>query len=278
MRKKKEARELYQGHGDHIGAILPARIFMEEFLGPLINGSAIYKVIETPEGKATSLRFDKDTCSFLSIIKENKKENCNEFVTIYPYLDGVRHKVVIDEVLEWENGLEATVCGHIDEFEFAFFATDYYLNKELYKKGGELPVYLCALGIRVERGQSSFSFEGQQAIDWLAKMGRKPTYDKNGNVEPVHFSLKNLVICANTDEKAPDEFEFHSPIVGEIHKVGIIGIPFNVIPILIKHDEDTEIPLYYQEEMFKDPRQGDTAQGYLWMMGRVENDPRPTDH
>ena len=99
----------------------------------------------------------------------------------------------IDKVMEWDDQVEATICCSVGEIKFAFFAVDYYCNKRKYVVGQSMTIDLAALAMRVQEASHSFSFEGQQAIDWLAKSGRTPDYDENGNVLPVTFNLEKLV-------------------------------------------------------------------------------------
>ena len=195
-------------------------------------------------------------------------------MSTYPVTKGKSYYVIIDKVIEWDNQIEATVYCSIGEFEFAFFATDYYCNKELYITGNKIAVDLSALGLNIEEGQRGFQFEGQQAIDWLAKIGKEPTYDNDGNVEPIKFSMENLVAFFNKNSKWPDEAEFQSP-AEDLNALSILDIDFfkTDVKICRRETDDGElivsIPLYFRKEFLPTVQKGDPIRGWLWISGSI---------
>lgn len=275
--------ELYMNHGDHIDAIIPAHELIQNYLSDIIKVSKFWKKTNTQvttedmyeeETEVFSLAFGEGSMKLLTTIAHNKHNNTNMFMSIYPVCEGLPVDVNIDKVIEWDNQLEATICCSVGEIEFAFFAVDYYCNKRKYRVGQPLTIDLAAMAMNAREARRSFSFEGQQAIDWLAKSGRTPTYDAEGNVEPIKFSMENLVAFLNTDSKCPDEAEFQSP-VGAIETASILGIDFfkTIITIGRRNTEEGElnvsVPLYFRQEFFPAVKENDPVSGWLWVTGSI---------
>ena len=271
-----------QVHGDHIDAIMPTDRFLKEYISGIIQEGILYRKTETEatledmektKTDVMSIRYGNQRTSMLSLIAANRKTGTNNFVTTYPMLEGRNYDVIIDRVHVWDNQLEATVECHLEGFDFAFFATDYYVNKALYVPGSSLSISFAALGLHVEEAQRGFSFEGQQAVDFLAKTGDKPEYDKDGNVMPLHFSLENLVCYLRTRSKSPDEGEFQSPVHKNVElSRDFLDVPFKCSVISICNSlDDFEffVPLYYRADLLPDVKKNDPIRGWLWLTGEI---------
>ena len=167
--------ELYQNHGDHIDGIMEADKFMKQHLQQVVAQSVVWQKShtrfssDTMDNESTdivSLYYGTSDIALLTTIAYNPKETTNEFASIYPVMKGRTHRVKIERVVEWFNHIEATVFCSIGEFDFAFFAIDYYLNKSYYVEGREIEIDLSALAMNVNPAQRGFDFTGQQAIDF----------------------------------------------------------------------------------------------------------------
>ena len=275
--------ELYMGHGDHLDCIMPAQKLMTEHIQGMVNKAKAWRCVDTQvttddmyEKKTSvfSLMYGESDIRMLMTVAVSKKTRQNLFMSTYPFGKGVPVEVHIDKVIEWDNQIEATVLCSVGEFHFAFFPVDYYCNKNLYKVGETISVDLAALGMNVQEAQRGFQFEGQQAIDWLAKIGKKPDYDENGNVNPVKFNMENLVAFLNVNSKCPDEAEFQSP-ADEIETTSFLDVDFfktNVIICRRNTDEGeltVTIPLYFRQDFFPEVKKADPIRGWLWITGSV---------
>lgn len=275
--------ELFMNHGDHIDCIMPVQAFFSERLQGVVNKAKPWRMAYTEvttddmyETKTDvfSLMYGEEDIRMLVTVAASKKSQENVLLSAYPFGKGVPVSVRINKVMEWDNQTEATVFGSVGKFEFAFFPIDYYCNKNLYEVGETVTIDLAALGMKVEEAQRGFMFEGQQAIDWLAKIGKEASYDKEGNVEPVKFSTENLVAFLNIDSKCPDEAEFQSPADG-IEATTFLGVDFFKTNVTIcRRDTDDghlqiSIPLYFRQEFFPDVKKSDPLRGWLWMTGSV---------
>lgn len=275
--------ELYMNHGDHLDSIMSAKTLMSRYLKTIVQDAKSWKQTRTfvttadmyeEKTDVFSLMYGEGNMRMLVIAAASTKNNTNEFMALYPVTTGVPTEVKIDKIIEWDNQIEATVFCSVGEFEFAFFPVDYYCNKKKYKVGETMTVDLSAIGMSVEEAQRGFQFEGQQAVDWLAKIGEKPDYDENGNVMPVKFSMEKLVAFFNKDSKCPDEAEFQSP-VGELEKTSVLGVDFYKSDITIcRRDTDdgeleVSIPLYFRQDFFPTVQKEDPIRGWLWVTGSV---------
>lgn len=275
--------ELYQNHGDHNDCIIPVEKLFDSTIHDILAESDVWRICDTQvtneemyekETCVFSLVYGKEDIKMLSTFAVSEKTNHNFFMSIYPITKGVPVEVEIDKVIEWDNQIEATVLCSVGEFKFAFFAIDYYCNKERYREGVRITVDLSALGMKVEEARRSFQFEGQEAIDWLAKIGEKPTYDENNNVEPVRIDLEHLVAFLNMDSKCPDEAEFQSP-VEEIISMSVLGVDFYKTTVKICRqltDDgalDVSIPLYFRQDFIPEVKEGDPVRGWMWVTGCV---------
>ena len=272
--------ELYQCHGDHIDAIIPSQTFVNEVLPKVLQEGKMdkrvlgYVTSDSMDSVYThvfGLSFGDGTMRMYGLLAANHHENNNEFVSVYPWLEGSTLQVQIDKVIEWDNQLEATIKCSLGDTTLAFFALDYFNHKDLYKVGSILPIDMAALGMRVEEADRGFTFEGQKAIDWLTKIGEKPSFDKDGNVEPVKFNTEHLVSYFVTDSKCPDEGEFQSPVQA-LDSASLLGVDFHKAQIMIHRtadDEEYSVPLYYRKDMLPDVKQDDPIRGWLWLTGCV---------
>lgn len=93
-------------------------------------------------------------------------------------------------------------------------------------------------------------------------------------MKPIHFDLRSLVAYLNTDEKAPDEAEFQSPITN-ISDCSVLGVDFHKVDITVcqRETEDGEltvsVPLYFKKAFLETVNEGDPISGWLWMTGLV---------
>ena len=266
-----------QGHGDHIGAIIDTKSFISQHLQPLINKGKITHRITIPAESDTNkgnptevivLLNDDESISWQMLLAKGREHF--EFVTCYPVLaPNIRIPATIVKVEPWSNLIEATVTCMIDNnLTVAFFATDYAWNKDRYIVGYILNLDLAALAYSAKEASRGFKFEGQQAIDFLCKIGKKPDYDEKGNMMPVNFSTENLVAFMNVNEDYPDDAQYQSPLE-TISYFKALNTEFTRGIISIKHDPDRKVPLYFKRDFLPDASSGTPVQGVLWLQGCI---------
>ncbi len=277
--------KINMSHGFHWYGVMPAEEIAMTHMDDIMDGSQPHRKTRTPVTMGDMYEEKTSVCSFLygegdvrvlTLTAYAKSSNTNALVSFYPYCKGTPMEVHIDMVMEWDDLLEATVFCSVSEFRFAFFAADYYCNKHKYVEGRTITVDLAALALNAQEARRFLLLEGQKAIDWLTKNGKEPTFDENGMVEPVKYSLEQKVIFLNRDAHYPDEATFHSP-VGAIETTSLLGVDLFKTTIMIcrkhiareKKDLVVSLPIYFRKEFFPNVKEGDPLSGWLWVTGSI---------
>lgn len=274
----------YQCHGDHWDCVLQNP--NEEF-APLISKSiekgslyaeseSDYKLDEKPlHGKVAILEYDggnpESEIVIRSVIAPDEDKKLT-LVSGYPLVkNGVELSLKITEIEEWQNGLEAWITAELPNgLILTFFDTDYAVNKEKYKAGNSYNFVIGALAYDAEEpATKGFSFEGQKAIDFKAKLGEEPEYDENGNVKPINFSTETLCAFFQAGH-AKDDAEFITTVenVESIEAFGNSFWKFNVIYRADSEEDDTKIPTCILKSKANNGLSAATqVQGLLWLTG-----------
>lgn len=221
----------------------------------------------------SALHYGDEHMAMLSLLLEPVHDEGAQLVAMYPYLKGRCHVVQIEKVVEWDNLIEATVYASIGEFSFAFFATDYHMHRARYVAGQQLAIELSALGLHIKEAERGFALEGQEAVEWLAKIGEEPELDEEGNVRPIRFDKSQLVGYFNHYESTPDEGEFSSPAT-QILPRQLLGVDCWECSIILCREEvgveaDVALPLYFRKDFFPNITEADPLTGWLWLSGRL---------
>lgn len=268
-------QKIFQGHADHFDGLMDSQDLVEKgYLQKVLEDAMLNDVVKRqgcPD--VTYLKYTEKEMGIDAILELNKERNTLEFVSGYPTQEGIDIEVEIEEVYIWDNGIEATIeCSH-DAWEFAFFATDYLRHQDMYKKGKLIRVNLSALGIIVEKPMESFSLEGQQAIDYYARIGEEPRRDEEENVLPAIFDLSKMVAFLNTKREIPDIAEFQSP-VSSLEEQTFLGIDFFKTQICVCNHDNTkvEMPLFFRKEMMPELKVGKPIRGCLWLSAYISMD------
>ncbi len=270
-----------QCHGDHWDCVLKSKEEFAKILSDSIEKGSLYAQTETDytlntklHGKVVILEFDAgDSDSPITVRNVIAQDNDNKLslVSGYPVVRrGVLIPLKITEIKEWENGLEAWVTGElVDERTITFFDADYAVNKDKYEIGKPMDFIIGALAYFAKEPESKgFKFEGQQAIDFKAKLGEEPEYDEEGNVKPVEFSTENLCAFFQAGH-APDDVEFITT-VEEVKTITALGNNYWSFNTIYRGEDDNEeeIPTYVlKSEENNSLNEATQLQGLLWLTG-----------
>jgi len=279
-----------QGHGNHWECLVSLDDLTKTHLTNLVQNGMLedkeeVNAIFFEDGIQStetlfSISLDNDL-SALALIVTNRDKTANEFVSGYPFVRvGEKLQLKITEIKEWNNKYEAVIVAETkDEQTISFFDTKYYKNKEKYKIGNYYTFIVSALGYNIEiLKDKSFSFEGQKAVDWLAKIGKEPTLDNEGQIEPVVFDLSNLVSYLPRHDDFPDDAEFQSPI-SSVEKVSAFQTDFYKFKIQLIRDPDVFVDLYAKESFFeRKPTNEDSLRGVIWLQGYLEENDNNVNH
>ncbi|MCR5400905.1 MAG: DUF4299 domain-containing protein [Treponema sp.] len=277
-----EKEDNYQYHGNHWDCVLKnpeaelLPLVSESIEKGILYGNEIchYTLDEKLHGVAAIIEYNKGDSDSPIVIRDviaKNKENKNVFVSGYPVIkteDCISLK--ISEIQEWENGLEGWITGELpDGRTLTFFDADFAIMKDKYEVGRAYNFHLGAFAYFAKEPESKgFKFEGQQAIDFRAKLGEAPEYDEDGNVKPVEFSTESL--CAFFQgSHAPDEAEFIST-VEEVKSVEALGKKFWTFDVIYRSEEDDgiKIPTFVlQSEENESIQKATQLEGLLWLTG-----------
>lgn len=278
------------GHGDHNEALL-GNLGKEEFIRHIqdtISSSRYFgqttQCVDT-DGQwrdriLTGLKTNAKYLQELAVLVSSRTSN--ELGSFYPMIrQGTEYTLIVREIIEWSNGFEAVIRGEyiIDDDnpkEICFFDTLYWKNKGKYQIGKPYNFVLGALAYSAEvQDNPSFKFEGQKAIDWLAKTGQEPIYDERGEVEPVVFDMSNLVACIQINDDFPEDTEYQSPIK-EVTELEYNGDRYYKLEIVAHRSYDGEkemnLPLYVRADKFADkPQLSQSVRGMCWLQGYLRD-------
>ena len=267
---------LYQSHGDHIDCVIDLDKYLDNMMPEIgkwpLCGSSHTNVSSDDyfDEEADILAVKTgDEMGFMALFLNNEKRQGLDFITCYPCLKGIKHSMTIKKVFEWDNQIEAIVWADMEELSLAFFATDYFANKDRYVPGMTPEVDLAALAYKIEEGEREILIEGETAEYYRKSMEIEKKYDNNGNLLPVVFYCDQLVAYLNNDDARPDDAGFASP-VEEIEEIRFLDADFFKAKISICHEPDeTYVPLYFKKELLPNAEKGTLLRGYLWMQGQI---------
>ena len=270
--------ECYQGHGDHIDTIMDP----EEFLAKHLPNIDKWTFFDTAHTQITHEEYDDEEGDLLvvktggdmgmvALLLNNQVSKRIDFVCTYPFHKGIPHKLKIKKVAEWDSQVEAVVYAETEEMPIAFYATDYYTNKDKYVPGAELDIELAASGYKVVEGEEKTVLNTETSAKMRQDMGIEPEYDENGNILPMELYNNELVAYLPHNEEFPDDAEFAST-VKSVEQVSLFGIDFFKAVISICHEpEETYVPLYFKKEFLPETKAGTLLRGFLWMQGKIKN-------
>jgi len=270
--------ECYQGHGDHIDTIMDP----EEFLAKQLPDVGKWTFFDTAHTHITHNEYDDEVGDLLvvktggdmgmvALLLNNQVSKRIDFVCTYPFHKGIPHKLKIKKVTEWDSQVEAVVYAETEEMPIAFYATDYYTNKDKYVPGAELDIELAASAYKVVEGEEKTVLDAETSAKMRQDMGIEPEYDEKGNILPMELYNNELVAYLPHNEEFPDDAEFAST-VKSVEQVSLFGIDFFKAVISICHEpEETYVPLYFKKEYLPETKAGTLLRGFLWMQGKIKN-------
>ncbi len=191
-------------------------------------------------------------------------------ISISPVAASLPYQVSIDKIILWDNQLCATILCSMGENHFAFFATDFYRNKEKYVRKKHLLVNLTAFALRAEEAEKNFTLEGERAMEWLKKSGQGARYNEDGTLQPIEFSIEGLSTYLPVEERIPEAAEFLSPIE-QLSSKSIIEKDFFFTYIRIQGRSDDKLPLslVISKSMIPNLKPGMSIRGFSHLMGWI---------
>lgn len=197
----------------------------------------------------------------------------NVLASGYPVaLKGVRHRLVINEVIPWRGGAEAWLKCSLpggDGPAVTFFDTLFFLNREHTRVGVEAEFSLAAFAYsaKIDRTEPI-------VIDDLARlrtMNEPGTPDDQ--LKPITISMKGAAALIPQDTYAPDEYLYQGP-VRWIEKIEVFGRKLTslvITPLRLPDSYgDFKLALYIDDHVWKSeerPVEGSDVTGVFWLQG-----------
>lgn len=280
--------EIYQGHGDHWESIYADKKEIVSLLPEALQNSHLIGMAQDVEyydeengvGKFDFACLDFPLNSQLScclLIKLDRANQQNEVESFYPFVkNGVEKHLKLTKIQEWDNRVEAILTAEDNMGkEYRFFDTLYALNKNQYEIGKYYSFALSGLidnAEILEGDKASFTFEGQQAVDFLLKLGEN--VEDAETVEPIKFDLSNLVAFLQTHERAPHIAEFQSPII-EVRKDAVQEnklYSFDIYSYKDEEDNASILPVWIKQKGLNvQPKINMPLRGMLYLFGQMVN-------
>lgn len=295
--KKVEKFDPHQGHGDHndclFGRSEGDKTESVEWIRKSVSKSEICgrteDVVSCALGNGLPGRlpfvllasdFGKVRLQMLIGVLEQGKRNT--LISAYPECDGATVEVVLREIHEWSNGVEATLEGTMlgegdDERKVAFFDTRYALHKEKYAIGNRYRFKLAALcyddGEILPEAERKIVVSGEQAERIYRTLGQEPEREADGTVKPWTADQSTGTAYWSSSAAYPDDAFFQSPVFERVGLAKAFDRRYLVFSIGIarstsRADAEVRIPLYARSEIFAArPHKGDPIRGHMWLHG-----------
>ena len=266
----------FDAQGGHIETIMPPEQFVDEQL-PEIGTWSFYaesvckfsnNEIKDEEVEIVALRVG-DEMGMTALLLKNEAEDSYDFLTVYPMHKGECHLLRITKIQELKSQIEAVVHAKTEELSLAFFATDYFLNKDKYVVGNDLDIELAACAYSLYEGEETTVLDEETSERMRKDMGLEEEYDEEGKLKPLTLYNGELVAFLNDDDEFPDDVSFASK-VKSVKNVSLFGNKYVKAVISICHEPDeTYIPLYFKKEMLDGVRKGTLLRGAFWLQGKI---------
>lgn len=220
----------------------------------------------------------------IGVLEEGKR---NTLISAYPECDGEKVEVVLREIHEWSNGVEATLKGTMlgdgeDERNVAFFDTRYALHKGKYVIGNRYRFKLAALcyddGEILPEAERKIVVTGEQAERIYRALGQEPERESDGTVKPWTADQSSGTAYWSSSAAYPDDAFFQSPVFERVGLAKAFDRRYLVFTIAIarstaRDDVEVRIPLYARSEIFGTrPHKGDPIRGHMWLHGYLDDE------
>ena len=215
----------------------------------------------------------------IGVLEQGKR---NTLISAYPEGDGATVEVVLREIHEWSNGVEATLEGTMlgegeDERNVAFFDTRYVLHKGKYVIGNRYRFRLAAFcyddGEIMPEAERKIVVSGEQAERIYRALGQEPERESDGTVKPWTADQSSGTAYWSSSAAYPDDAFFQSPVFERVGLAKAFDRRYLVFTIAIarstaRDDVEVRIPLYARSEIFGTrPHKGDLIRGHMWLHG-----------
>ncbi len=275
-------RSEHEGHGDHWHTLEREQdMVADRWLRRSVEQG---KLLETgrpsgplAEGEAVGIQWSETPLRILSLIAgmpNDDGELGNVLASAYPCADkGIKHRLVIEEVWPWENGIEGWVKAIFPNDagpSLTFFDTHYYANRHRYQVGAEADFVLAAVAYHAEVAHPEPVFI--EKLETIRAM--RAGTEREGDDSPIEVRLEGAAILFPTEKFAPDDCEFQVPVkeieTFTLGELDVTRLSVTVLRLDQLDDEDINIDLYVPDHCWgseERPAVGSDIKGLLWLQG-----------
>lgn len=272
--------ERMQGHGDHWGCLGDAIETFAEFISSVCNAKDARVVkgepieIDGQPANVLSMAAPPDRLGALVLHVVNDTEKTLEFRSAYPFAAaGVRHRLRIARIEEWNNGIEARIEAAIaDGSSLGFFDTLYHANKLRYEIGRSYDFVLAAIAYRLKVVDApSVWLTDPEAIRCHRRIWAEAGEPiEGGGDEPIEIETGGAAMLIAKDGWDIDDFTFQVP-VATVSSFDLAGQVIHAIeaPLFFVDGNPFDCVIYAAAHALDGPppKPGDDAAGSLWLQG-----------
>lgn len=276
---------MHEGHGNHWECVVEnVEDLLENDLRVMLeHGRLIDPRPDRPlqDGDVVGLSYGDTPLRALSLIagRRDGDQLGQVFASGYPFaVQGVRHRLVIDEIIPWQEGMEAWIKASFpdgDGPQLGFFDTRYYAHHSRLKVGMEADFVLAGLAYSAEVAHPEPVTITDPAVIQSMRQGTNDPDDTS----PIKILLTGGAFLFPREDYAPDEFEFQAPVKAaqpfELRGRRLVRLTVTLVRLLDRVDEDIDIDLYVAEHVWRSnerPMPGADVQGVMWLQGYLAED------
>jgi len=281
-----------EGHGDHWApfgvpeTVVPDALTLavqgtggDVFVGPSLrsgNGTEA-----ATEDAVFSLANPDTDLRPLALLVLSRQDGRNRVWSAYPFARrGVEHRLVLERIEVWENGLEARLQARFNGSALVgFFDTLYHVHRERYEPGREYAFVLAGLAYSLEVGRPDpIRFTDPEMIERhreeLREIGEELPLAADGALE---LPFDGAAILLPLQDRDIDEYEFQAPAREVVtFRCGKWTVHAIRATVMIVGDCEFDLIIYAPEPVLHGPvpKPGDDIRGKVWLQGYLADGTR----
>ncbi len=268
----------HEGHGNHWQGLvgervtdrwLPIMVERGRLIDPRTDGSS-------PNSTTLGIAWPDTPLGGLALISRKTAETNFVLVSGYPFaVKGVRHRLLIEQIFPWQNGIEAWIKASLpggDGPDLTFFDTRFYANRRRLHIGSEAEFILAGLAYTAEViHPEPVLITNPETI----RVMRAKT-DQPDSLDPIEVSMEGAAVLLPKDAYAPDEYQFQGPVkmveAFDAFDMRIIKLRLTVARLRDTDATDIDIDLYVSDHVWRTgerPLSGSDVRGLFWLQGHL---------
>lgn len=274
-------------HGDHWGTVFADVRAFARGIPDVIRRSRLVAEMPAPDGVVVDdmpverfLMFgdDRAAIEIVTLVACNDTRPAKLFHATWPrVVGGHAHRVAIERIEAWADGMQAQIAGTIGEARITFFDPLFPLNRDRYAVGDVLTVELAAL-----------AYQARPASDTLLDLGELPEghplagAGEDPDLAAGALDLSGAAVLLPAGTPDPDDFAFQMPIetvdAAPVDSDGVSATAFLRLggPVTRQNGLDVSVPVLVAPHCWEgeaEPAPGSAVQGALWLQGTLPPPP-----